>query len=112
MRRSRFFAPALLAAQLNDERVEVWLTNDLREEVRQEAKVTLLDFKGKVLMEETSFRARTRREREAPEELCAVRAGPAPRGGVPLRHAHRETEKQQGTSFSSPSPSGAAWHGR
>jgi beta-mannosidase len=32
--------------------VEVWLTNDLREEARHEAKVSLVDFRGKVLMEE------------------------------------------------------------
>jgi beta-mannosidase len=48
----RFFAPTLLAAQLNEERIEVWLTNDRREEARHEAKVSLLDFQGKVLMEE------------------------------------------------------------
>ncbi len=53
----RFFAPSLLSAQLNEDRVEVWLTNDLREEARHEAKVTLLDFQGKVLMEE-AFAAR------------------------------------------------------
>jgi beta-mannosidase len=48
----RFFAPTILAAQLNDGRIEVWLTNDRREEARHEAKVFLLDFQGKVLMEE------------------------------------------------------------
>jgi beta-mannosidase len=48
----RFFAPTLLAAELSGDRVEVWLTNDLLRDVRHEAKVTLLDFQGKVLMEE------------------------------------------------------------
>jgi beta-mannosidase len=48
----RFFAPTLLAAQLTEGRIEVWLTNDRREEVRQEAAIRLLDFEGKVLREE------------------------------------------------------------
>jgi beta-mannosidase len=49
----RFFAPTLLAAQLTEGTIEVWLTNDRREEARHEASIFLIDFEGKVLARET-----------------------------------------------------------
>jgi beta-mannosidase len=48
----RFFAPVLLAAQLKDGQVEVWLTNDLREPVRGRAVIAVVDFEGRTLMKE------------------------------------------------------------
>ncbi len=48
----RFFAPVLLTAQANDEQVEVWVANDMREEAKGTATVSLIDFSGKTVSRE------------------------------------------------------------
>jgi beta-mannosidase len=45
----RFYAPVLLSAYLARDTLEVWITNDLAEEVRAVATVTVLDFHGNEL---------------------------------------------------------------
>jgi beta-mannosidase len=45
----RFFAPILLAAQVIEGRLEVWLTSDRTEEVSCRATVRVMDFAGKVV---------------------------------------------------------------
>jgi beta-mannosidase len=48
----RFFAPVLLAAQADEEHVEVWVANDRREEAKGTATVSVVDFQGKIISTE------------------------------------------------------------
>jgi beta-mannosidase len=44
---ARFFAPVLLAAFISKDTVEVWIVNDLPEEIDGKAEIAVFDFQGK-----------------------------------------------------------------
>jgi beta-mannosidase len=93
----RFFAPVLLAAYLKDGRLHVRLTNDLREDVRCSAAVSLIDFSGTVLATE-DFDLRvpagsSRLVKEYPRGAFA----PSPEAGF----VHLTLERAGETSFGS-----------
>ncbi len=48
----RFFAPVLLAPLLREDKVEVWVINDLQEETKATAIVSLMNFEGKTIRQE------------------------------------------------------------
>ena len=48
----RFFSPVLLAGLAREDRVEFWMINDLLEEAKGTAVISLMDFEGKAVREE------------------------------------------------------------
>jgi beta-mannosidase len=91
----RFFAPVLLSARLKDDRVEVWLTNDLREEARGAVTIAVVDFKGGIVKKE-------KRQARIPagSSLCLKRYGLADLGAAP--HAaflHLTLEREGATAL-------------
>ena len=48
----RFYAPVLLSGRLTESHLEVWITNDLTEEVRRNPVTSVFDFAGRKVREE------------------------------------------------------------
>jgi beta-mannosidase len=95
----RFFAPVLLAAHVKDGRLHVHLTNDLQEDMRCRATVSLIDFAGSVLSrEEFALRVPGGSSRSVREWQLSEFA-PSPAAGFVHLELERAGEKSYGSLF-------------
>ncbi len=95
----RFFAPVLLAAHVKDGRLHVCVTNDLREEARCRATVSLVAFSGSVLSTEGFDLRVPAGSSRAVKEYSLEAFAPSPEAGFVHLALERAGETTFGTLF-------------